>query len=509
MERRDSFMIRCLLRASVGAALLSALAFSAVVAKPPDLPENGYFTAAPRTQQPACADNVLRDVPEDMGGWGNTEGWFHWLLSHWTARQQPPAPEQNEGYIQRFEPQHVISGLTPAGTLTSARNIPINQTVVETLPMPREEPSATDGVTCPYLRQQMLDRHAVQLADPDLGHDVLDNLGRLKEAEELLDLAAELANKYYLDEAMKCCERAAQLCPGSPCAERAAEIKGELALGIIRPMNGEEEVAETPEDEASSDWHLFWRQIFESMGLPLKDNPGVTDLKQMEYEWERIGFTEMPSKLTPERLHGGVMPGDPESKEEEPGREEMVCGLMKACHLLMSQGMHHQAAELARQAFALDPQRVQADPLIYKMHLLAASPPSPTSEESEPPTCPYCGNSGKPIRAIVAETQKSESKSTPLLVPPLPKVGYEIVPALERVLTEDAKPTSGAEEASEDTTPSLAGLGLPLLDVETNAEGELRLSAECSLGDSVYHLRYRCGCLTIWKTTDAGQSPTK
>jgi hypothetical protein len=32
------------------------------------------------------------------------------------------------------------------------------------------------------------------------------------------------------------------------------------------------------------------------------------DLRQIEYEWERIWFTDMPSHLTPERLRGGVVP---------------------------------------------------------------------------------------------------------------------------------------------------------------------------------------------------------
>jgi hypothetical protein len=30
------------------------------------------------------------------------------------------------------------------------------------------------------------------------------------------------------------------------------------------------------------------------------------DLRQIEYEWERIWFTDQPSHLTPERVHGGV-----------------------------------------------------------------------------------------------------------------------------------------------------------------------------------------------------------
>lgn len=30
------------------------------------------------------------------------------------------------------------------------------------------------------------------------------------------------------------------------------------------------------------------------------------NLRQMEYEWERIWFTDQPSHLTPDRVHGGI-----------------------------------------------------------------------------------------------------------------------------------------------------------------------------------------------------------
>jgi hypothetical protein len=39
--------------------------------------------------------------------------------------------------------------------------------------------------------------------------------------------------------------------------------------------------------------------------------------------------------------------------------------------LAVDEGRHARAAELAREAFALDPERVMADPLVYKMHLLS------------------------------------------------------------------------------------------------------------------------------------------
>ena len=32
------------------------------------------------------------------------------------------------------------------------------------------------------------------------------------------------------------------------------------------------------------------------------------DLRQIEYEWERIWFTDQPSHLTPQRVHGGLAP---------------------------------------------------------------------------------------------------------------------------------------------------------------------------------------------------------
>lgn len=525
-------MIRRLLRASVGAALLGALTTMANAEPPYETIDvqtairNGFFLgwippsaagAESKKTPPRVEDDVLNDIPPKEIGWIGSRAdtvevlthakytdWFSWIMAHWTARQHPLPPEKNEGYLHP-----IATGADYAYQVANEPPVLANDTEkatsVEVLPMPHE-----DGVTCPYLRQQMLDRHAVHAADAEVGHDVLDNLARLKQAEELLDLAAKLANKGCLDEAKDCCERAARLCPGSPSAERAADTKRTLALGIVPPSRGGEEAAETPE-ESSSDWRLFWRQMFETMGLPLKDDAGVTDLKQLEAEWERIWFTDMPSKMTPERLHGGIMPGDPESKKTEPGREEMVCGLMKACHLLVSQGMHHQAAEMARQAFALDPELVQADPLIYKMHLLAASPPSGASEESEPPTCPYCGNSGKPIRDILAEPKKSASKSAALLVPPLPKVDAEVVPALERVLAEEAKPSEGAEEASEDiarkrlkkTVREL--LSSSPFDWEMSAENGPRLSVDFALGDHTYHLRCYPVGLTVWDTTDAAR----
>jgi hypothetical protein len=56
---------------------------------------------------------------------------------------------------------------------------------------------------------------------------------------------------------------------------------------------------------------------------------------------------------------------------KEPGVEEQVTGLMKACHLALKCANHRKAVQLAREAHALDGERVAADPVVYKMHLLA------------------------------------------------------------------------------------------------------------------------------------------
>lgn len=368
---------------------------------------------------------------------------FEKWMSHWAARHATPSPEENEGYIHVIMPTAVAS-LTPVDTPVEEIDVPLVP-AVEALPMPKEDTPA-DGVTCPYLRQQALDRHACPIADPEIGRDVLDNLERLTKADKLVELANELARAGRIIEAMHCCLAAADLCPGSPSAARAADMLIELCFGSHEPANDTEESAETSN--------------------------------------------------TP------------------PGVEQQVNGLMKACRLLMNEGQHEQAAELARQAYALDPERVMADPLIYKMHLLADTPakhPAGASEESEPPSCPYCPVGGKPIREIVPDKKKSESGPTTFLVPPLPKVDYEVVPALERVQAEKA---AGAEEASEEQERSsldpwieaaLGGPGKLLLGFGFGRDGGLRLCGECSCAGSVYHVLYSQGTLALWKTPDAAK----
>jgi hypothetical protein len=600
-----------------------------------------------------AGDDIFVDMPKHVhvecySNFGVTKfeevDWFKWLTTLWAARNSAPAPEQNEGYVY-------------VASLETAEDSPAG----EPLPMPQED-AVTDGISCPYLRQQRMDRHACQLTDPQIGRDVLENLERLQQADDLMKLAEKLIRDGCIIEAIECCALACDLCPGSPCADRAGDMMLDLYLRLSELATATEETAEEQGIEKKltrsisvNFTNVPLRQVIDDLRANLGiniyvDEPalaekGINIDQLITVKLEDIAFKsalnlivhyaglryivkeEVVQITTEEHAHGKLMQRvyavadllehedlpknsgiracegksgekrlievitntvsprswsanggigtidyfpptkalvvnqtaevqeqisdllaalhrlydqEEEQKEEtlpekkadgsatEPGVEQQVDGLMKACRLLMNEGLHERAAELARQAYALDPERVLADPLIYKMHLLADTPakqpfgssrPAGASEEGEEPaTCPYCPGSGKPIQGILPQKNKSKSGPTTLLVPPLPPVDYEVVPALDRELTKSAKtaPPSGAEEASASEAPSSlsdlierimgdTGPERGQLGVGVNADGCLQVSGEWSCGGHVYHLRYNRGCLAIWKTPDAAK----
>jgi hypothetical protein len=166
------------------------------------------------------------------------------------------------------------------------------------------------------------------------------------------------------------------------------------------------------------------------------------------------------------------------------GVHEQVEGLMQACRLAAEAGRHARAAELARQAYALDAERVEADPLVYKMHLLALKRdkgkarhrgPEHGAEECEP-TCPHTGE---------CPTPKHEP----------PPVDDGIVGALEQVLEEvEARP----DEAPHHTGVSLHGR---CYDVDCSWTG-LRVRGQVPLHGSLYTVQFWNGALSGWATPD-------
>jgi hypothetical protein len=224
-----------------------------------------------------------------------------------------------------------------------------------------------------------VDRPGLKIADPDLSRDVLSNLERLLEADRLMETARGLACAGYVWEALECYDLVCRLCPGSSFEDRVCQAVAEL---FAQCSDGSEEAE--ADGEGQDDW--------------AKDSACPRC----------------------EKLH---------AKHRAAVRQQ-VAGLMKACRLHMEAGRQERAAELAREAYALDPDTVTADPLVYKM-LLLADKQAKRGAASHRPGRAVRGESPAPCPVCPAAVR--------LATPPLPPVDPGVVAALERVLDESAK----------------------------------------------------------------------
>ncbi len=163
-------------------------------------------------------------------------------------------------------------------------------------------------------------------------------------------------------------------------------------------------------------------------------------------------------------------------ENEKAGVAEQVAGLLKACRLAAEAGETDHAADLARQAFALDPESVSADPLVYKMHLLSAAPktggcPAPRCEPRTDLDCPRVPEAPE---VLPPPTEEAEP-------PPSPDGG---------TLLNFLLAPHGCGE-----------LGLDPLD------GSVRAACNVHCGGKVYNVRLRHGSLELWTTPDTSGSP--
>lgn len=117
----------------------------------------------------------------------------------------------------------------------------------------------------------------------------------------------------------------------------------------------------------------------------------------------------------PKMCGGSACPKCEELHARHNGKAEMVRGLLKACYLAIELGRHEKAIDLARQAHAIDPARVEADPLVYKLHLLAEH--------------------GKVLPGSGAEEPAESSAGDVPLKPHLPETRADVVEALDAILT--------------------------------------------------------------------------
>jgi len=224
------------------------------------------------------------------------------------------------------------------------------------------------------------DRHTRASFDSNAGLTVLECLDLLVEAGEDLERARKHAKAGEVGEALILVAKINAAVPGSrvaeACDEVVAEVSRRLAMGeTFRPAGrGGEQAAEETHD------------CCPLMGL--------------------LGW-----------VMGGKCDACVCTKN---GKGVMVDGLLKAAHLAMGDGRVEKARELVRQAHALDAGRVEADPLVYKMHLLPTATTAGGEERSEPaPTPP---------------NQKAAKKPLSRVAPNIPGVCPDFVEAMEQAL---------------------------------------------------------------------------
>jgi hypothetical protein len=123
-----------------------------------------------------------------------------------------------------------------------------------------------------------------------------------------------------------------------------------------------------------------------------------------------------------------------------PGVSVMVDGLTKGCYLSLAVGRWGHAVDLARQAYALDPERVDADPVLSKLRGLLGMHPSCCEEKKYPgdccekcPDCPDCPCCPKP-KLITLKPLKLIILGRPTIQPNPPAVDPQTIEALDRVL---------------------------------------------------------------------------
>jgi hypothetical protein len=135
--------------------------------------------------------------------------------------------------------------------------------------------------------------------------------------------------------------------------------------------------------------------------------------------------SEVQESSCPKMCGSSVCPKCELLHAQHAGKCEMVNGLMKACYLAFGEGRYEKAVDLARQAHAVDPARVEADPLVYKMHLLGQCCPKKdckTTTDVVPP-------GGE------CEEQEAVGADGCVLVPRMPGLFLDLADAMDAALT--------------------------------------------------------------------------
>jgi hypothetical protein len=442
-----------------GAALIAHLVIAApLFAKPPDLPQNPRITVAPLIQP--CEPAPL--PAEDLSGTTNQPS-------------QPINPEESEG----------------KGLNTDLREILTSSLFLNAHPFvafwtgewqhPDEPAGAVAGPApsaCPYLRQKEAARQ-VRVLGEGPGRSFMENLDALEKAAKGLEEARRLAQDSKFREALECLEVVRRLCPGSGMDERAQELAAQVVSTAARsgatlagqpasPCCPVEVLLQTPVSFAFEGLPLSKALetitcrcgvpiVIDRGSLPSADGASVLDTPvsfhldgmplraaldallcphhlRAEVKGCVVSVTaaEAPGQTDePPAKCGSACPKCEELHAKHAGVAEQVNGLMKACYLAIGEGRFEKAADLAREAHGLDPARVEGDPLVYKMHLLAQK--CMKGRGKKPDATPRCAPND-------TEEEKPCQDPPLSLRPELPGVSSDVVPAMDAVLTTTDEP---------------------------------------------------------------------
>jgi hypothetical protein len=422
-------------------------------------PTADFLDAPGDHPQPVAGDDIFSSYPPPRHitygwstyGWGQVEtdesDWYKWLIGLFIKLHLPPEPEPEVELAQLC-----VGDGAAESSQSAAEKLQV---------MPKEDESAEAHFTCPYLREQAADRHVRLMADPQITQDVLSNLQNLEEADRLFELAGDLMRQGRVGEAMTCYEVIRRLVPGSRFEEQVDEALAEF--GVAVPAESAEQQEQETAPQAQQESACWLEKLFgflQAVGVPMPPlvNVRSSDCQppcQVQCEWESSWYSE------------------------EAGVQEQVSGLLKACRLAAEAGDTAHAADLAREAFALDPERVAADPLVYKMHLLTAAQ-KPDARPSA-----KCGS----------------------------RPGFECPACHDDI---EVPPPAAEEQEGNTTAPASDGGGWFDLLLGPHGHGEcgidpgdgsVRMTCDVHCGAKVFHVRLRHGCFGLWTTSDTSDTP--
>jgi hypothetical protein len=435
----------------IPAALLVVFLAAPLFAKPPDLPQDSKIVVSPQAPGEQEAPPQELAVPES-GVWrAFREG----------SPLSTEEPDVMTMALREFLSSSLFLEVHPFLAFwgeTSGEPSPPSPTMAEKMS------------ACPYLREQNQSR-PVQVFHPEAIRSVMDNLRALEQAAEQMQQARRLAHDGRFLEALECLEKVRALCPGSSYDRQIEEAYGEFIAAADAQL---EKTTEASEEEAQgcgccwcgwlNQFGMCWMDSVRSYFMAMHMSTEVCDpdpdkrvrelledsedLQLIQKEWERIVSGDRSARPPSPQVQRG---SEPDAREEvscprmcgsvcpkcealhaqymkKAGASEQVNGLMKACYLAIGEGRIEKAADLARQAHALDPARVEGDPLIYKMHLFA---------EQSIQTAPKMGDCPKSQCPKCCPTERKASCDEPglSLRPELPDVSSDVPVVMDEVLT--------------------------------------------------------------------------